>query len=164
MISLITEQELKDSGLIDKNMLSNYLAQAIELAQDTGLQLIIGTSLYEKLRNEEIQDDELMSKIKPYLLYKSVSELQMLNEFKMRNAGTVYANDVNYGTVPIETVEHIANYYAEKARFYGNQLSKWLIVHQIPEYLEEMCDGISADPLHYNTGLWLKHKICKCKK
>lgn len=160
--SLITEQELKDSGLIDKNMLSNYLAQAIELAQDTGLQFLIGSALYKKLRNEEIQDDELMSRIKPYLLYKTVSELQMLNEFKMRNAGTVYANDVNYGTVPIETVQHIAKYYDDKAQFYGNQITKYLAVNPIT--VETDKTDVKPDPKHYNSGLWLKHKKCLCSK
>lgn len=152
MIDLITIQELKDSGLIDKNVLDSYLLPAIQLSQDQGLQFILGSTLYKELRNEEVKDDELMTYIKPYLLYKTVAELQVPLNYKQRNAGTVYANDVNYGTIPVETIQHLAKYYDDKAQFYANQLTKYL---KTTEYLEK--DDLK-DPTHYNTGLWLKHK------
>lgn len=152
MIDLITIQELKDSGLIDKNVLDSYLLPAIQLSQDQGLQFILGSTLYKQLRNEDVVDEELMTYIKPYLLYKTVAELQIILNYKQRNAGTVYANDVNYGTIPVETIQHLAKYYDDKAQFYANQLTKYL---NSTTYLKK--DDLK-DPNHLNSGVWLKHK------
>lgn len=171
-ISLITENDLKDSGLLDKNVYAEYTLQAIEIAQDQGLQPLIGSVLYEKLRNEEqlsINDEsktELMEIIKKYLIWQSIGETQMLNNYKNRQAGTIYANDVNYNTLSINDIEHIATFYFNKARFYGNQLSAWLISHKVPEYKEKECGKLTADPLAYKVPLNLKRtKQCnKCTK
>lgn len=167
-ISLITENDLKESGLLDKNVYSEYTLQAIEIAQDQGLQPLIGSVLYEKLRNEEqlsIDDEsktELMEIIKKYLIWQSIGETQMLNNYKNRQAGTIYANDVNYNNLQINDIEHLATFYFNKARFYGNQLSKWLEHSDIAEYYQVQLDGIKPNKLNYNTGLYLKKpKGCK---
>lgn len=171
-ISLITETDLKNSGLLDKNVYSEYTLQAIEIAQDQGLQPLIGAVLYEKLRNNEtlsISDElkeELLEIIKKYLIWQSIGETQMLNNYKNRNAGTIYSQDVNYSTLTINDIEHIAAFYFNKARFYGNQLSSWLISHKVQEYKEKECGKLAADPLAYKVPLNLNRpKQCnKCTK
>lgn len=158
---LITVEEIKATGLVDKNVLTEYMLSAIDLAQDESLQLIIGTRLYEALRSESLTIDTekldvLMAKIKKFLIYKVLEEIQIPLNFKQRNAGTIYATDENYQQSQIEEVQHIAKYYADKARFYGNQLTKWLEHSGIAEYYQVQLDGIKPNKLNYNTGLNLK--------
>lgn len=166
-IDLITEQEIKNSGMLDKNVLSAYILSAIELAQDQGLQPLIGTKLYEALRNETLDLDQdkysiLLEKVKLYLKYQVISVIQVPLSFKNRNAGVIQANDVNYGTNPLDDIQHLAKYYYDKARFYGNQLTKWLDSANIPEYKSADKSDIKANSLSYDTGINLKkRKDCK---
>lgn len=171
-IDLITREELIEAGLIDQNVYEEYCKTSIDLAQEMGLQPIIGSILYEKLRNEEtlsISDElkeELLDMIKHYLLYQTTSELILLNTLKIRQAGTIYAQDVNYSTFSINDLEHITQYFYDKARFFGNRLSSWLISHNVPEYKEQECGKLAADPLSYRIPLNLNRpKQCnKCTK
>ena len=48
-VLLISENTLKQDSLINNNVDSVYLLPAIQVAQDQGLQQIIGSKLYEKI-------------------------------------------------------------------------------------------------------------------
>ena len=57
-ILLISEQTLKADSLINDNVDNQYILPAITLAQDTGLQPLIGTKLFQKLQ-KLVNDDEI---------------------------------------------------------------------------------------------------------
>ena len=57
-ILLISEQTLKADSLINDNVDNQYILPAITLAQDTGLQPLIGTKLFQKLQ-KLVNDSEI---------------------------------------------------------------------------------------------------------
>ena len=81
MVILISETKIKSEGLLASNVSGELILSSIKIAQDQGLQPIIGTKLYKKiltLVEDGYIDDVgyedyknlLDDYITPYLLYK----------------------------------------------------------------------------------------------
>lgn len=172
---LISEKILKQYSLINDNTDAMYILPAIRSAQDIGLQPIIGTSLYDKLKNlvadSTIKDEEntkykelLDNYVVPYLCWKTMSEIQMMIQYKMRNAGLVQNSDVeHYQTTYMNQTQYVKEWYDDKAVFYVNRLSDYLMANEAdyPEYCEwRNCSDMKANRNAYNCGIYLGHTHC----
>jgi hypothetical protein len=141
MIRLITTEELKQDGFINRNLEDEYLLSAIDESQDIFLREIIGDSLYETLQNkvseesiEGVYQTLLESYVKIYLKYKVLALLCVPLTYKLRNIGIAqqFSNEVN--TTTLTDTKYLQNYYDGKADFYANRLTKFLQTNDIPEY------------------------------
>ncbi len=99
-IFLISEQTLKSRTILNNNVDNSYIAPAIRVAQDMGLQPLIGSKLFNKLKDlvatGDIAKDEnsdykklLDEYITPFLENKVVADVQLSLVFKLRNQGVV---------------------------------------------------------------------------
>lgn len=166
---LISEKTLKENSVINNNVDTMYLLPAIEYAQDSGLQLLIGTKLYKKLmelvatgaiinpKNEhyKLLLDEYVT---PYLINKVTAEIQIPLSWKLRNQGVVVQNDEHTYVPSIRDVQYVVQNYENKANFYGNRLSDYLIANRnkFPEYCDvDSCADIHSNRSSYNTGIYL---------
>ena len=93
-VLLVSEQTLKKNSVVNNNVDGMYLLPAIEFAQDSGLQPIIGTKLYNKLMDLvedgtiENNDDYkylLDEYVTPYLINKVTADIQIPLAYKVRN-------------------------------------------------------------------------------
>ena len=143
MTRLMTIEELKQDGFINRNLEDEYLYSAMDESQDIFLREIVGDNLYQTLQNmvqsnnvEGIYQTLLDSYIKFYLKYKILALLCVPLNFKIRNIGIAqqFSNEVN--TTSLEDTKYIQNYYEGKADFYANRLTKFLQNNKgnIPEY------------------------------
>lgn len=149
-VLLIDETQLKNSGIIDRNMSPEKLKAAILLAQDISLQSIIGTSLLEKLQiliKDGTIGDDINSNyknlidhyIQDFLLYSVMSELQIIVNFPVANVG-VYSkisetND-NKQALSLADTKYMKQYYSDKAEFYAKRMADYICVNidKYPEY------------------------------
>lgn len=100
-IYLISEKELRQASMIDDNVDSTFLTYSIMQAQETGLQEVIGSELYESILKQVeehtfLNDDykTLLDKyIQPYLVNETTSQIVIPLQYKIRNAGIVIGND-----------------------------------------------------------------------
>lgn len=164
MTRLITTTELKTDGFINANMENEYLYSAIDEAQDVFLREIIGDTLYNALQGmveeETLTGDYqvlLNDYVKIYLKYKVLSLLCVPLTFKLRNAGVVsqYSNEIN--TTSVTDTKYIESFYAQKADFYANRLTKYLTknCNSFPEY-RCSCDNITPpNPVHPVCSIYL---------
>ena len=171
MIQLISEKILKQYSLIDDNVDGLYITPSIQLAQETGLQPLLGGPLYRRLlamvENGDIQGDTNYKKLLddyciPYLMYKVMSEIQIPLAFKMRNQGVVTTTDDHSFNSDIRDVQYIKNYYDDKAKFYANRLSDYLVAnaHLYPEYRHYVSGEMKSNSKAYNTGIVLSNNSC----
>lgn len=171
MIQLISEKRLKQDSLIDNNVDGLYITPAIQLAQEVGLQPIIGGPLYKKILElvntgdiqtetdyKELLDDYCI----PYLEYKVMSEIQIPLSFKMRNQGIVTTNDDHSYNTDIRDVQYLKTYYDEKATFYANRLSDYLCANssKFPEYKQCVSGEMKSNSKAYNTNIYLGNTSC----
>ena len=166
-VYLISEKTLKENSIINDNVDSMYLGPSIEYAQDCGLQSLIGTKLYNKLKDmvyhNEIKDNEdykllLDDYITPFLLNKVVAGIQLPLAFKTRNQGIVQQTGENTYVPAIKDVQYVTQHYENQANFYANRLSDFLHANhsKYPEYCSvDSCADMKSNPNGYSTGIYL---------
>lgn len=161
-VLLISEKVLKSVGLINDNVDGVYLQPAMVLAQEVGLQEIIGTTLLKKLKklisNNTINDESnsdykllLTDYIKNYLIWETTSEIQVPVSFKTTNSGAIQNQDNQKTGVAIKDVEYLKEYYKDKARFFGKLLSDFLCVNsaKYPEFHKCTPGGVHSHTHDY---------------
>ena len=158
---LISEKTLKSMGVINDNVGSEYILPAITLAQEVNLQQLIGTKLLKKLcllvKNGSIvtvtdYKTLLDEYVTPYLLWSTTSEIQIPLSLKTTNSGSIQTNDSNRTAVQRKDVNYMADYYANKAKYFGKLLTDFLNtnMNKYPEYMrtDSMAD-VLASPESY---------------
>lgn len=175
MIYLISEDMLKSEGLIDDNLWGGYLKPAIKLAQDRGLQILIGASLYETLC-DMVADDSIKSQsnqkykflldeyVIPYLLFQTLAEVATPISWKFKNQGLIEANTEWTGRPSMKDFQYVVQKYENDAVFYGNRLTDYLNANSTsyPEYRNHICGKLPANDRQYKTGLYLGWGGCRC--
>ena len=154
-VLLINEDVMKSQGLINDNVDGCYLQPAMVLAQEVGLQEILGTKLLKKIK-EIIKAGEmdepknanyktlLVDYIKNYLIWQTTAEIQVPVSLKTTNSGAIQNFDDKKSGLDIKSVEYLANYYKDRARFFAKLLSDYLCVNasKYPEYKGSTKDGL----------------------
>lgn len=168
MVYLISEDILKSEGLIDSNLWGGYIKPAIKLAQDRGLQTLIGGVMYDRIcemvGDGSIKDIEnkkykffLDEYVIPYLMWQVMAEVATPISWKFKNQGLVSA-DSDYTTQPsMKDFQYVVKKYGDAAVFYGNRLTDYLSTHcdDYPEYHKHICGKMHPEKKDYNTGLYL---------
>ena len=114
-VLLISEQTLKNDSLIGDNVESVLILPAIIIAQEQGLQPVIGTKLLRKLQDlidtnsilsPSVAYKELLDHyITIYLEYKVMSEIHII--YKMRTNGIIKNSDDK--TIDMKDVMYLKN-------------------------------------------------------
>lgn len=143
-VLLVSEKTLKSEGLVCDNVDGMYLAPTIQFAQDAGLQPILGTNLYRRLKElvasgeiEGTQYQELLDVyVTPYLVNKVMANLPIPLIFKIRNAGVVSNYDTNIQQTSLNDAQYLIHYWDNRSAFYANRLEDYLCSScgHFPEY------------------------------
>jgi hypothetical protein len=166
-VFLISEKTLKSNGVINDNVDNMYICPAIQFAQDSGLQPLIGTKLYQKLM-QLVNDDSITGAtdykflldeyITPYLLNKVTADIQLPLAYKMRNQGVVQNTTEHSFNSSIRDVQYLIQHYENQANFYANRMSDYLKANRskYPEYCSvDSCADMPSDSGAYKTGIYL---------
>lgn len=164
-VLLLSEKTLKEDSLINDNVESTYIIPAIQVAQEQGLQQIIGTLLYDKIcdmvdRNQVTADYRILLNdyITPYLEYKVMADIQLPLSYKFRNLGVNQTTDEHTYTPSLRDTQYLIEYYDNKAKFYSNRLFDYLKANHklFPEFLKkDSCDDLMANKMSYKTNIVL---------
>lgn len=159
-VFLISEQTIKQNSVINDNVESAPIYQAIVTAQDIYLQELIGTKLLNKIKDlvttgdiETSADYKLLldDYITPFLTFRVLSDIQFPLAFKNRNLGVVTTGDSNIYNAALKDVQVIAQHYENKASFFATRMSKYLChnANKYPEYTHCDCEGFGAKSTVY---------------
>lgn len=157
MILLISESKIKSEGILSSNVSAELILSSIKIAQDQGLQPIIGGNLYKKILylieagyiddiGYENYKNLLDDYITPYLLYKVIEEIQIPLSFQMKNIGTFTKNidgTENTMAVTLADLKYIKQFYADKAEFYSKRMADYICynITNFPEYNVNTTNG-----------------------
>lgn len=166
-VFLISTETLKKNSIINNNVDDMYILPAIEFAQDSGLQPLLGTKLYNKLMDlvedgsitESTDYKNLLDEyITPYLINKVTADIQLPLAYKLRNQGVVQQTGDNTYIPSLRDTQYVIQNYENKATFYGNRLSDYLKANRskYPEYCKiDSCADMRSNPNSYKTGIYL---------
>lgn len=142
---------------LSDNMQDKYLLSAIREAQEIGLQSILGSLLYDSLKqmvndntisNEENVDyKNLLNQCQYYLAYKTISNVIVVSSVKVDNIGATQNADEMVSPLALKDIFKMEQYYTNKADFYCKRLQEYLLKNH--EQFKELrqCD---IDAMHSN--------------
>lgn len=165
-VFLISDSTLKNETIINDNTGVEYIAPAIETAQDIYLQQLIGSQLLERLYDlvvtNDINTEEyaeykklLDDYITNYLKYKVLSEITIPLAYKYRNTGVIQTYNENTNTPTMRDANLVQNHYDLRATFYAERLSSYLCANAdlFPEYKSTRNGAdLMANANAYNTN------------
>lgn len=169
-ILLISEDYLKTNSNLNDNAFGKWILPAIRESQEMGLMPIIGECLYNKIcelvklgliNNEPYvaYKDLLDEKIRPYLMYETLSNIVPIINSKLGNIGTVSTNDEHVINLSQGEADLVKNYYQERADFYAKRLQDWVKSNKMafPELESCPCDSLqpNLDSATNSVGIWL---------
>lgn len=165
-VFLVSTKTLKENSVINNNVDDMYVLPAVEYAQDSGLQPLLGTKLYNRLMDlvesgitEENDYKYLLDEyITPYLINKVTADIQIPLSFKLRNQGVIQQTGENTYVPSLKDMQYVAQSYENKANFYANRLSDFLRANRskYPEYCKiDSCADMPSDKNAYKTGIFL---------
>lgn len=164
-VLLLSEKTLKQDSLINDNVDPMYILPAIQIAQEQGLQQLIGTLLYKRICHYvdtgEVPEDyrELLDEyITPYLEYKVMADIQIPLSYKFRNLGVNQTTDERTYNQSLRDTQYLIEYYDNKAKFYSNRLFEYLKANhnRFPDFMKTAaCNDMQADKMSYKTNIVL---------
>lgn len=168
-VQLISETLLKQATVVNENVDTKYINDAIITAQNVGLQPLIGTALYTKLcdlvKNGSItasanaEYKKLLNEyVARYLCHKATADVQWSLLAKLRNNGIVTSQDQQTQQMSMENCELLRKRYDDLARFYGKRMTDYLCANaaDFPEWRQRnSVADIAANKDAYNTGIVL---------
>lgn len=157
-ILLCSEDVIKTYSHINDNIAGDYLLPAINIAQRSGLEGIIGTALVNKIQCliGEVEIDfadnkyykELLDEyITDYLVYESIKELIPIVSFKINNVGAARTDEEKTSLVSFSEVFKLKDYYEDKADYFAMRMQRYLAANynQFPELNDSTLSNIKAN-------------------
>lgn len=134
---LINVDWLKMNSHLDENVNDKDVRISIKLVQDQIIQQVIGTCLFEALKEMIVDctiDHELNSKYKflldEYLLdifaWGVPAMLPIPLTYKIRNAGEIKTTSEGLSTSTLDDINYTTQWYKNKMDFYVQRAIKWL--------------------------------------
>lgn len=169
-VLLVSDTQLKAFTNINKNVDSDLLKSEIMVAQDVGLQTILGTKFYKHLLScvsatgNTFNPNELTlveQYITPYLIHESYYQALPHLHYKTLNRSIQTGNNENGQSVDIKTLQYLRGIQKQRSDFYMTRLIDWLILgygqNLFPDYLSvSTYDGQIPDRQQkYNVGIFL---------
>lgn len=136
-VLLVNIETLKRDSYIDANVDNNVVRVAVGFVQDSIIENVIGTCLYDKLADlvatneicdpenacyKELLDDYLF----PIFQFAVQAKLAVPLAMKERNAGIIRANDETFTQVSYRDINLYKNEFASDAAFYQKRAIDFL--------------------------------------
>lgn len=169
---LISETYIKQNTPIGTNIDIELLESNIQYAQETYIQDILGTALYQdiqtKYKNQNLNSNEevLMLYIKPVLAYRTGEVAIPFLQNQLRNKGIVNMNSENALQADIERMRYLRDELKGRSEFLSQRLITYLCNNSslFPLYSSPEDDMYPTNSSQYECDLWFEETSCNCLK
>jgi|19_taG_2_1085344.scaffolds.fasta_scaffold00221_11 hypothetical protein len=164
-VLFINETYLKNNSVVDENTDMKVIQPTIEDAQNIHLHPVLGSDLFNDLKDKIINDtlsvDEetlIQNYIAPMLLKWVLMELTTTMHFKYRNKNVSTKNSDNAVSVDYTEYRHLLDTWRDKAEWYTQRLIDYLCANSstFPKYTSNSAtDDLIPTDTSYRTSMWL---------
>ena len=170
-VLLLSETTLKKYSNISDNTAGKYIQTAIQATQDIDLQNIIGPALVNKLASL-VEDDSIYNEqnkkyydllteyITPYMVWQTMSALQVVLNYKIANSGVYQNQDERKTGLSYRETQALQDQYVRYANSYATKLKNYLSHNssKYPEYCKVVNGEGEEDVPTY--GIYLGDILC----
>lgn len=134
MTQFIKSEYVKEHTSLYNNTNPKYIDSAIEIAQQIGLQSILGTFFYKEIE-KSIEEEKVAEKgfkelledyIQPYLCQQVISDLIVEISFKIGNGGVAQYQTDSQSLSDRNTIDYVKTFYQNRADFYKERLQRYV--------------------------------------
>lgn len=161
----ITENYLKEEGLINENSDAKVLTPIIKLVQDVYLHPILGSDLFNDIKDEIIAEDVssanetlLDDYILPCMLWYCHCEAPPAIKYRLMNKGVMVKNSENSAAADLGEIKFLMDRWKNFAEMYAQRLTNFLKAHTDDYPLYEgnpNCDDIKPNKTNYTNSIHL---------
>ena len=136
-VLFLSSDKLKSMVAISNNELDKYLLSSIREAQDIGFQSVVGSTLYNYLKDliaskdidkvENMLFKELLDNAQYYIAYLALTNVVMVSNFKLDNVGVYQTEDEKLKPISLNDTFKLKDYYTNKADFYCKRLQEFIL-------------------------------------
>lgn len=167
-ILLTSTNFIKSNSNISDNISDKFLQSAIRESQDFTIQSIIGSALYNKIKqliaDDSIKDEVnaiykgLLDIVQYAMLYDVMAKLCIITSVKLDNVGAYQTSDINVQSVSLKDAFSMQDYYVNKMDFYIKRLQMYCIENksELKELSENKCTQLHNNLYSASsTSVWL---------
>lgn len=137
----LKENELAKKSILGGNIDIDLWIPAVEDAQRSKLEEVLGETLFNKIDTDFGNDDLdglylilFNDYIKPFLIRQSAVEYLSTGAYKVDGNGIFKSQAENTVAADKTEVDYLVKNYRLKAEMYQERLERWLVLNQLPEY------------------------------
>lgn len=167
-ILLTSAEFVKSATNISDNIEDKIMKTAIREAQDINFKSVVGSKMYNKLKElvdgANIQYEKnaayknLLDEAQFYLAYLVVSKLCVITTYGLDNVGVYKKSDEHFETLDVDDTFRLQEFYQHKADYYCMCLQNYILEHrkELPEIDENKCHEINSNLYSAaSCGMWL---------
>lgn len=132
----VTEQEIKDTTMLNDNVDEKLIRFGLENAQDTHILPIIGSGLFDELQTQinagttTALNTTLLTEMRKTVIWFTLYELHPFLNFKYFNKAIVQRQAEEIQPVSKGEMDYLAEYVKNRAEMYADRFRKWLIENE----------------------------------
>ena len=176
-VYFISESFLKEQSIINLNVETALINNAIMDAQVLHLQTVLGSKLYKKIESllaagtisdpinavyKTLLDDYIVQTLVQWTMFEALPYIR----YKVINKGV--SNQSSENSAPTESADfkYFQQQLKDKAEFYSQRLADHLVCNSslYPEYTTSNVEDIHPDSNAYFSGLQLDKNYSACRK
>lgn len=170
-VYIVKNEYLKSLSGINNNTDFDLLKPTIIMVQDIYIQQILGTPLYNDLKNKIIADDTLATYpnekalINDYIAKVIVWYVKMESginlNYRYTNAGVQLKNGENNNHSDLNDIKYLMEKWRMTAERYAQLLTDHLLINTVtfPKYLERTLDGMNPLKKNYTNGVYIRDYV-----
>jgi hypothetical protein len=162
---IISENYLKQNGVINDNADMKVITPTIVLVQDIYIHPILGSSLFNEIvaqidaenvsaANENLLDNYIL----PTMLWYTLCECTPVFKYRYMNKGVLVKNSENSTPADLQEIQYLMDRWKNNAELYAERATKFLCANTTtyPLYtLNPDSDDIKPNKTNYTNGLFL---------
>lgn len=164
-VLLISAQKIKAFSEVNDNVDEKLLLAGVQIAQDLGLQNLLGTKFYNHIltnaQNNTLTGPELtllQDYIQPYLLWRATWESLPTLFMRVMNKSIIIGQTEQGQPIGKGDLTYLRNIHQNRYEFYSQRLMDYIKNHQgdYPDYYSySSTDGMKPAKENYYSGLYI---------
>lgn len=164
-VLLVSSKKIKAFTEVNDNVDEILLLSNIQIAQDLGLQGLLGTRFYNQIltnaQNQTLtqpQQTLLEDYIQPYLLWRATWEALPTLWMRVMNKSVIVGNTEQGSAVGSKDLNYLRNIHENRFSFYAQRLMDYIKNNpsDFPEYFQyTSTDGMPPARENYYSGLYI---------
>ena len=161
----ISVEYLRRNTIISDNVDAKVLLSIIKMAESKYIKLSIGTSLYDKLHTDvmnnsvsgvykQLLDDYILPTLTQYSVYEAIP----YGNFKFNNKSISKQESDTSTAVDLTELTYLRDNVLNTAEFYAQELIRYLQINNVSEYFTFVNGGVNPQPNAYFSGYHIPRK------